>query len=198
MPNWCANVITLTHEDPVMIQRAREAFRERRLLQEFIPVPQALLDAKAQTSNTTLDNQTRKANLDEYGYENWYDYSVGEWGTKWDVGGEDEDYSEDSDHQVVLTFDSAWAPPIAAYHRLIEDHGFSVDAYYYEPGMAFAGIFRDSEDSCYGYSDLTADEIEENLPQELNEMFGISDDVRFWAEEAENLEIVLDPSQDEQ
>ena len=34
-----------------------------------------------------LERQT-KANVEKYGYGNWYDYCVGEWGTKWDVGGD--------------------------------------------------------------------------------------------------------------
>ena len=48
MPNWCNNNLTLTHSDPAMIQRAVTAYQEGKLLQEFIPCPQELLETTAQ------------------------------------------------------------------------------------------------------------------------------------------------------
>ena len=39
MPNWCGNTLTLSHEDPDMIVRAKAAFAEGGFLNEFIPVP---------------------------------------------------------------------------------------------------------------------------------------------------------------
>ena len=42
MPNWCGNTLTLTHEDTEMIVRAKAAFAEGRLLEEFIPIPAIL------------------------------------------------------------------------------------------------------------------------------------------------------------
>ena len=39
MPNWCNNTVELYHDDPVMIERARKAFNDGALLNEFIPVP---------------------------------------------------------------------------------------------------------------------------------------------------------------
>ena len=42
MPNWCNNTVEIYHDDPAMIERVRTAFNGEGLLQEFIPVPQAL------------------------------------------------------------------------------------------------------------------------------------------------------------
>jgi hypothetical protein len=82
MPNWCNNNLTLTHEDPAMILRAKEALDRGEFLNEFIPVPEDLKitsgflgDGDAQKE---LERQT-KANVEKYGYGNWYDYCVGEW-----------------------------------------------------------------------------------------------------------------------
>ena len=47
MPNWCNNSITLRHADSAMVQRAQEALANGRLLQEFIPCPQDLIDTVA-------------------------------------------------------------------------------------------------------------------------------------------------------
>ena len=44
MPNWCNNSVEIYHDDPKMIERVRTAFNGEGLLQEFIPVPQALRD----------------------------------------------------------------------------------------------------------------------------------------------------------
>ena len=42
MPNWCNNTLELQHEDPAMIERAKKAFADGRLLDEFVPVPKSL------------------------------------------------------------------------------------------------------------------------------------------------------------
>jgi hypothetical protein len=170
-----------------MIRRAREAFRAGRLLDEFIPIPPDLKDTVAggfgdAEKQAELDAQSA-ANRERYGYANWYDFCVSEWGTKWDVGGEhDGDASEDSDHSLTMTFDSAWSPPVTAYEKF-EALGFTVQGYYYEPGMCFAGIYSDGEDDCYDYSNMTAKQVRDMLPEELDEMFAISDYMEDWEEE---------------
>ena len=40
MPNWCLNTVTLEHDDPEMIARAKTSFAEGKFLNEFIPVPE--------------------------------------------------------------------------------------------------------------------------------------------------------------
>ncbi len=44
MPNWCDNNVTLKHKDSAMIKRAYDAFGRNEFLNEFIPVPQDLLN----------------------------------------------------------------------------------------------------------------------------------------------------------
>ena len=170
-----------------MITRAREAFRTGRLLDEFIPVPAELKDTVAggfgdAEKQAALEVQNSD-NLARYGYANWYDFCVGEWGTKWDVGGDhDGDYSEDADHSVTLAFDSAWSPPIAAYDKLVE-MGFTVQGYYYESGMGFAGVYTDGDDDYFEISGLSSDEVRDMLPEALDEMFSISDFMADWEDE---------------
>ena len=102
MPNWCANGITLRHEDPAMIQRAAKAFQEGKFLQEFIPCPAELLETVAQMGT----NDAEKANRDKYGYSSWYDFNVANWGTKWDV--ESSNVEIEDANTVTAGFDSAW------------------------------------------------------------------------------------------
>ena len=200
MPNWCNNTVELIHTDPEMIARARKAFADGRLLDEFIPVPADLHitagflgEAEAQKD---LEAQ-EQVNLAKHGYRNWYDFCVNEWGTKWDIGGGDgtDHTAEDRGTRLSISFDSAWAPPIGAYEKLMEQ-GFEIKAYYYEPGMAFAGIWDNGDDDYYEYGGMNSDQIAEELPGELDEMFCISESAAEWeaetAEDDENIDIDLD------
>jgi hypothetical protein len=118
-------------------------------------------------------------------YEGEWDYNwcVANWGTKWDVGG-DNGYTRPNPNTLKISFDSAWAPPLEAY-RAMEELGFEVKAMYYEPGMAFAGLYEDGFDDYYEYSDMNATEVADTLPVELDEEFGISDYMAEWEAEQE-------------
>jgi hypothetical protein len=84
-----------------------------------------------------------------------------------------------------MAFDSAWAPPIQFYEKLM-DLGFSVRASYYEPGMCFAGIWEDGDDDYYDLSDMNSEQVREELPEHLDEAYGISECMAEY--EAENEE----------
>jgi len=155
MPNWCSNSLTLTHTDPAMIDKAVAGFTDGKLLETLVP------------------------------YEGEWDYNwcVANWGTKWDVSGEN-GYTRPNPNVVILTFESAWTPPIEAYKQM-EELGFTVKAMYYEPGMCFAGIYEDGSEDFYEYSDMTAEEVADTLPVELDEEFCISEQMADWEAEQE-------------
>lgn len=152
MPNWCENDVTIRHSDPAAITRVRDAFKDGRLCMEFIP---------------TADGKWN------------YDFSVANWGTKWDVGG---DVIDETGDEIVLSFQSAWSPPIKLYNKLVE-LGYEVNAFYWEPGMAYAGIYEDGTDDCYGYGGMSAGKIAAHLPQDLDDCYQISEFVREYEEE---------------
>jgi hypothetical protein len=188
MPNWCNNTVEIRHEDPVMLERVRTAFNNGALLAEFIPVPEELQITAGRTNNPDENQKivdAEESNREKYGYSNWYDFCVNEWGTKWDVGG-DGAVPHDIDGGIMISFDSAWSPPIAAYEKLTE-MGFEIRAFYHESGMCFAGIWEDGFDDYYEFSDMNALEVADTLPEELDEMFCISEQMAEW--EADNEEI---------
>ena len=185
MPNWCGNTLTITHEDPTMIKRAKEAFAEGEFLNEFIPVPEDLKITAGKLGDPVAQAELElkeQANIARHGYKTWYDFCVNEWGTKWDVGDGSGIQTWD-EHELIVYFDSAWSPPVQAYGRLI-DLGFTVYATYYEPGSAFAGIWEDGNDDYYDLSGMDSGDVKQQLPQELDDAFGISDAMADW--EAEN------------
>jgi hypothetical protein len=196
MPNWCNNTLELQHEDPAMIERAKRAFAEGKLLSEFCPVPDSLhivagrVGDDADEAQKKLEEDTAR-NLATHGYGNWYDYCVNEWGTKWDVGGNDyNEPQQDSPNKITMSFDSAWAPPCAAMDKFM-DLGFSVRLYYYEPGMAFCGIYDEDGDNYFDIGGMNSEQVAEELPEVLDEMFCISETIAEYEEE-ENQEIDLD------
>ena len=197
MPNWCNNYLVLEHEDPAMIERAKTAFADGRLLDEFCPVPKSLhvvagrVGDDADPKQIELEAQ-EAANIATHGYANWYDYCVNEWGTKWDVGGEGDQASQDSPTDLRMNFDSAWAPPIAAMEKF-QDLGFKVKLVYWESGMCFCGLFDENGDDYLDYSDMTADELDKAINDEVDECMCIVENLRTWeednAEDEESTEI---------
>ena len=139
MPNWCLNNLTVEHSDPAMVDRFENAYNRGMTCEEFLPVPK-----------------------DENGriFDGWYDWCVNNWGTKWDIGADigtdktPEQYALKAtrvDNQVSCTFDSAWAPPVGLYEKLVE-LGYNVKATYFEPGMAFCGIWDNGFDNYIEYT----------------------------------------------
>ena len=102
-----------------------------------------------------------------------YEFCVSNWGTKWDVGGELDIISK---NVVNLSFDSAWSPPIDVFSKM-EELGFEVEAFYYEPGMCFCGKYTDGYDDYYELSGQDGDWVRDNIPTEIDEMFAISENL---------------------
>ena len=187
MPNWCNNTLEITHPDPAQLERARVAFRDARLCNEFVPVPESLHIVAGRVGDPEeqmLLEAQEELNRETHGYANWYDFCVNEWGTKWDVGGDGYE-AQDIPNGLIMTFDSAWAPPIQFYEKLL-DLGFSVRASYYEPGMCFAGIWEDGADDYYDLGGMNSEQVREELPEHLDEAYGISECMEeYEAQEAE-------------
>jgi hypothetical protein len=180
------NNVSLRHEDPQMIARAKAAILDDKFLNEFIPCPPEL----KVTPSISDDPEEKKKELEriqnntnKYGHGDWYSFCINEWGTKWDIY--QGNISDDTDpNSVTFSFDSAWSPPITAYEKLM-DMGFTVRATYYEPGMCYCGIWEDGDDDYYDYNGMSADEVEANIPSDLDYEYGISEQLRDWENEQE-------------
>ena len=190
MPNWCNNYLELEHDDPAMIERAKTAFADARLLAEFVPVPESLHIVSGRVGSDEDAEQKKLAedtarNIAVHGYGNWYDYCVNEWGTKWDVGGEGDQATVESPNAIKMNFDSAWAPPIAAMEKF-QDLGFRVKLVYWESGMCYCGLFDENGDDYLDYTDMSAAEVAESINPEVDECMCIVENLEEW--EAENAE----------
>ena len=188
MPNWCNNTITLTGPKEKISAIYAKAKQDNALLQQLKPMPAAL---EGTTSPAPKEGKVQPL-VD--GFDNWYDWRVQNWGSKWDV---DADYLELSDDGTTITgwFDSAWAPPIHAYEYFLTDNeDCSIKSYYYEGGMDFAGLWEDFADAEVNPSDFTADEMEQpssGLIYDLNEQFNFSEMVREYEEETDTEKFIV-------
>jgi hypothetical protein len=160
MPNWCANslklVATTAESEKKLteivqeLERAKTAGKDAELFALIKPIPEALKITAgflgAGTPEQTALLLAEKQNLATYGYKNWYDFCVAEWGTKWDAKTENDEF-EIEGNQVTIFFDTAWSPPMGIYCAL-EDMGFKVEATYVEQGMGYIGFYKDGVDKC--------------------------------------------------
>jgi hypothetical protein len=178
MPNWTNNVVTLKHTDPAMVAKAAKGLVDGTLLNDFIPIPAELTESEASFSDANADKN--KANIEKYGYASWWDFAVNEWGTKWDISPYSSEISDDG-LSVEGSFDTAWSPPTEAYRKL-EELGFTVEALYYEPGMAFCGEYSDGQDVTYEIPE-SSDEVLEVIPSHIDEAFAIAENMSAWEEE---------------
>ena len=178
MPNWCSNTMTIRHNDLGQVMSAMYAWNSGEFLRTLLPIPPDL-DIKAGWFGDTPEQRElekkEQANLAKYGFKNWYDWCIAEWGTKWDVG-----FTEAQANKAVLKdkgftvwFDSAWSPPTKAYDKLTE-MGFLIDAFYYEGGMGFCGHYLEGTDSHYDIKDFSAKWVKENIPAYIDEEMWIS------------------------
>lgn len=183
MPNWCNNFIRISHQDKTLID-AIEATTgtENGVLATVLPCPEELNDPDLTTWSGDREEELeakKKAMKEKYGYESWYDWNIAHWGTKWDLC--EPQITRVDDNTVEISCDTAWSPPIAAYEAMLEK-GYEIEAYYYEPGMCFAGIWDNGVDDCYQDWGNSAT-ARATLPQELDDMFGISDSLEEYEEE---------------
>ena len=142
MPNWCDNYVEITGPkktideiEAIVDEKNNDKEREHGLLNYLRPMPK--------------EEQ-----------ENWYNWSVDNWGTKWDVK---EFYGAKRDgDKLCFSFQSAWGPPTEAFDYLYcNNDDVSIDLKYYEPGMDFAGIYNDGENKSYTLSEAAPNGVKD-------------------------------------
>jgi formylmethanofuran dehydrogenase subunit E len=161
MPNWCQNVATINHEDSEKIDNIEN-------------------ELKKDKDDSGLFQILRPRPSDQE--ENWYDWNINNWGTKWEAS--IYDFERIDANSIKINFDTAWGPCTTLY-EFMETEGYSVEAFYNEEGMAFCGQFVDGYDDQYNYSDMDSTQMQEEIPSEIDDMFGLSERKQEWESENE-------------
>jgi len=162
MPNWCSNSITISHHDKSVVDELENKIREGK---DFF-------------------NILRPRPADQE--ENWYDWNIENWGTKWDVNLDlqNDAVTRTSDNSLSLWFDTAWSPPIALYDYITE-LGWNVDAMYYEFGAAFLGKYSEGSDDYWEIDFSDEDNVQfllDNLPRDLLDYSGLESEYEMYKE----------------
>ena len=90
MPNWCNNVVQVSHPDVSKMSALVESINAGKFCDFAIPVPASLQIVAGRVGDDDKPEQidlveAEKRNLAEHGYKNWFDFCVAKWGTKWDI-----------------------------------------------------------------------------------------------------------------
>jgi hypothetical protein len=157
MPNYCSNVVEIQGPQHIL-----KTLVDHKLdFMKIHPYPPELdITAGREGPDDSPEQRAlvaaEESNLAKYGYKNWYDWCVANWGTKWNAGGDNDamqvDYDEDVGNQgiALFQFDTAWAPPLGVLEKLMETHPeLSIECRYHEPGVGFFGVWTDGVDRCY-------------------------------------------------
>src|SRR5210317_2189789 len=171
MPNWCDNTISIKGPaeklSPIYTKLKEE---EDGLCNMLYPQP-------ADIFKGDLGDKERQQCAKD-GVPNWYDWNSSNWGTKWDVSVGDWEYEDAGDGEAILTghFQSAWGPPVGVYEHSVDAHpNLHIEAMYYEPGCAFAGMWNTIDGEDHYSIEGDKHKLEQELPEELNDAFGITE-----------------------
>lgn len=188
MPNWCNNNITIQGPTETIKTLWEDATQEGAgLLSAIRPIPEILKDTTSPTPED-LDTVLRQTMIAQTGHTNWYDWSVSNWGTKWDVSTEGLEFEDNGDGTASISgwFDSAWSPPVGAYEAFLDDmDNCSLVASYYEPGMDFGGVWDNGEDEYTEdlHSQVRGEEdLWSPLVRQLDAEFGLAEQYEMWDE----------------
>ena len=193
MPNWCDNQVSITGPNSVIdkiekIVKEDDSHENNGLLNFFKPMPKVL------EGTTSPSSASDKPQPMVEGFDNWYDWRVENWSTKWEVCefyGVDRQYlTEQNEGESVITFgfSSAWAPPIGAYEQfLVDNEDCSLRAFYYEGGCDFMGEWDNGSDDCYAPSDYksTDDFWQDGVGSTLDDTFNITESMAEYEAELE-------------
>ena len=140
MPNHCMNQVTLVCSSDAAAQAIRKhpTWKEGMLdFNTLVPEPPELLESTEEEA--TLEELRAK-----HGHDNWYDWRLANWGTKWNAYDCELDDSQIKQGVLDYRFDTAWGPPFGVCRRLLDhitNHNLSihVDWFYHEPMMGLQG-----------------------------------------------------------
>lgn len=135
MPNWCSNTLIVTPKNSPEGFAQLKDFKDNILSRKddkdergdslaifnlFIPMPPELRNG-----------------------DGWYNWSVENWGTKWDIYYSDVTFEDDdlqTDDRFQMWFDTAWSPPIPFIAAISKDYDLlEFKLAFSEGGCAFAG-----------------------------------------------------------
>jgi hypothetical protein len=111
MPNWVYNNLSIEGEEAQAIKEKLVKVTEEGVL------PLSLMNIISPTDMERYRKVVGSGDPENYAHpDNWYNWNIRNWGTKWDVGSPA--IVEDTPEKVSYTFDTAWSAPYEAIRAL--------------------------------------------------------------------------------
>lgn len=179
MPNWCYNTLSISgpqeaierfHADRKTALKVMDCDAEQVItFHQVLPIPKELMvrikDSFFRLRTPEMIAESNRL-IQKYGHDNWYDWSIANWDTKWDAVRSHIDQDGANIH-----FETAWGPPTkvirelaSSYPELKFIHSFSVEGengeweftYFTEEGTLMVSW------ECQSGGALPADEVDEH------------------------------------
>lgn len=106
-------------------------------------------------------SRLHEENLQNYGYATWYDWSIENWGTKWNAS--HTQIHDEGSNFLVFSFDTAWGMPTPIYEKMVEDYPnleFSIEVT--EEAAFFAYHITQDDDGQLVYTEYTQEEMKQH------------------------------------
>ena len=133
MPSWCNNDLCICGNSTELKRFKENVYRGKHFFHSFVPMPEEI----ANTRCPNLDKKRAKELRIRYGYDNWYDWAFGEWGTSRDV--DLENFYKSS--CLFTCIFAAWDPPVAWLKKVAKQFPkLTFELFYEEEGVGFAGL----------------------------------------------------------
>jgi hypothetical protein len=159
MPNWCSNTVSVSGDAADISEFKNWLGEGKGLLTKINPTPKQLTETVSgfhgdPEKQKALEAQ-EKINLEQFGFKNWYDWNIGNWGTKWDLDVDIDDFNT-TDTEVLFSFESAWSPPQLAISALATKFNkLTIRHSFFEEGVGFVGydLYENGEATVEEYND---------------------------------------------
>ena len=112
MPNWTSNNVLFVGKENQLkkLQTMLKSDDNEFDFNNVIPMPNELSDTVSGSENAKPEWQKKRSQelISKYGADNWYSWSIENWGTKWNAIDTE---VEQRDGTLIYRFDTAWDAP---------------------------------------------------------------------------------------
>lgn len=172
MPNWCMNTLSIEGEREDL-EKLVELTTKKLDFDRIVPMPEH------QDGVFFVNGGLGQKEKEEYGKNNWYDWSVENWGTKWNTL-PDEVKFDDFGDTLEFSFDTAWSPPLPIIDALMSRFpNLHFTLAYFEFGCMFGGEYGTDGEIRFSEEQMMVKDIQdwtdyylERIEEELEEYTG--------------------------
>ena len=144
MPNWCFNNLSVYGPESDLtdfLSKVRKNDEQYIDFNGIIPMPEELINTTS--PNPDPESDKSKELRAKYGADDWYEWAIKNWGTKWNATSIDDWEVEEDKTSAQIVFDTAWSQPtewLLNASKIYPNLSFDLD--YYEEGNCFIGHYN--------------------------------------------------------